>query len=169
MIPFTVRQGEIDLADPARFISHIRVIAERNRCHVVCIDAEKVAGKEHVERAVKHALRSWGRGQATASNLEMEVLLYTAGTRQTGIAREFGAHAGTNRLYFCFFPPSENAIREVGACISYTDESWDGIDSAKQDRLMALFGISRAEVEAVGEGRFRDLVLERVALLEVYK
>jgi KEOPS complex subunit Cgi121 len=43
------------------------------------------------------------------------------------------------------------------------------ISQEKAARLMALFDITPEEIAATGENRIRDLVLERVALLDVSK
>jgi thioredoxin-like negative regulator of GroEL len=49
-------------------------------------------------------------------------------------------------------------------------ENWDTIDPEKRDRLMETFAISREELAAAGgDGRMIDLVLERVALLQVLR
>ena len=46
---------------------------------------------------------------------------------------------------------------------------WEDIDPEKMKRLMNLFSITEDEIDIVGKERFRELVLERVALLDVYK
>jgi KEOPS complex subunit Cgi121 len=43
------------------------------------------------------------------------------------------------------------------------------MDTERRARLRELFSITNEEIAAVGESRFADLVLERVALLEVYR
>ena len=43
------------------------------------------------------------------------------------------------------------------------------IGPAKRSRLADLFDITPEEFQVVGVDRFRELVLERVALLDVYR
>jgi tRNA threonylcarbamoyladenosine modification (KEOPS) complex Cgi121 subunit len=52
----------------------------------------------------------------------------------------------------------------------FVQESWDSIDPEKRERLMETYAISADEITAAGgDGRIVDLVLERVALLQVIR
>jgi KEOPS complex subunit Cgi121 len=53
--------------------------------------------------------------------------------------------------------------------VTFVDGDWEELDPAKRARLAILFSITAEEIAVVGEARFRDLVLERVALLDVYR
>ncbi len=128
-----------------------------------------MAGKSHVESAVYHALRAWQEGRAIADSLEMEILLYAGGTRQTSIGRDFGVCSDTRNVYLCFVPPSDVAIKEMESWVQYIADHDERLNPVKVRRLMDLFGITREEILAVGDDHIRDLVLERVALLDVYK
>jgi KEOPS complex subunit Cgi121 len=118
--------------------------------------------------AVQYGIRSWKRGTAIADSLEMEVLLYAGGTRQTSIARDFGIGPGTKKLYICFIPSMGGAGEELEAWVELVTDDWDEFSEEKIGKLMELFGITKVEREIAGERRFANLVLERVALLDVY-
>jgi hypothetical protein len=52
----------------------------------------------------------------------------------------------------------------------FVQENWDIIDSGKRDRLRETYVISQEEIAAAGgDERIVDLVLERVALLQVMR
>jgi len=51
----------------------------------------------------------------------------------------------------------------------FVAESWDDWNADKIAHLISLFGITPDELETVGQERIKDLVLERIALLEVYR
>ena len=52
--------------------------------------------------------------------------------------------------------------------MEFVEEDWDRITPEKRGWLAEAFGITDDELAAAGgEDRFRDLVLERVALLDV--
>ena len=72
------------------------------------------------------------------------------------------------RLAVC---PSAPGIRDhLAGLVTFVDGEHDEtIDPGKRARLADLFGITPEEVAVVGEDRFRDLVIERVALLDVYR
>jgi KEOPS complex subunit Cgi121 len=42
-------------------------------------------------------------------------------------------------------------------------------NASKREQLMKIFGITNEELEAVGEEKLPELVLERVALVDVIK
>jgi len=50
---------------------------------------------------------------------------------------------------------------------SADDEDWEGIPPEKRKYLMSLFAITEEEIALCGEERLEDLVIERVALLEI--
>ena len=82
-----------------RFLRRIRRIADEHRTHIILFDADRLAGRAHVEAALRHAWRSWAGGNPIANSIEMEALLYAAGTRQCQVAASFGIHPGLNRSY----------------------------------------------------------------------
>jgi KEOPS complex subunit Cgi121 len=53
--------------------------------------------------------------------------------------------------------------------MEFGDEPDEIISLEKATRLAALFDITPEEIAATGQDRIRDLVLERVALLDVSK
>jgi KEOPS complex subunit Cgi121 len=99
----------------------------------------------------------------------MEVLLYAAGSRQCSVATRFGIHQGWNRAYLCICPPDTRVWDLLRPQLTEVHDDWEQIDAEKAGRLMALFSITPEELRVVGAGGIRDLVLERVALLEVYR
>jgi KEOPS complex subunit Cgi121 len=166
---FEIRAAVIEDCYPEELIKRAQLAGECFHCRVVCLDADRLAGKRHVESAVRHALRTCCEGDAIADSLEMEVLLYAGGTRQTSIGRNFGVRADTRNLYVCFIPPSIDAVREMEQWVRYVQDHNENMSDEKMQRLADLFGVTREECESVGKDRIQDLVLERVALLDVYK
>ncbi|QYZ79382.1 hypothetical protein E2N92_08030 [Methanofollis formosanus] len=161
-----VREAVIEVDSLPAFLRTMAGIAAAHQTHIICFDADEMAGRGHVEKAVRHAVRSCREGRAISRSLEMEALLYAAGTRQCRIGTEIGLHEGTNRSYVCFCPPSPTAAEALARVVKWVDEDWEEIDAARQKRLMERFGITEEELEAAG-GRIRLLVYERVALLEI--
>ena len=168
--PCILRYAEAHIRDRAAFLATVREVADRTGSHIVCFDADSLAGRRHAEAALLHASRSFASGEAISNSFEMEALLYAAGSRQCSVAVTFGLHAGENRLYVCCCPAPEGIWKLLAGLLCFCDEPDTGISPAKASRLMELFGISPAELAASGgETRLQDLVLERVALLEVNK
>ena len=165
---FAIRQAVITIPDPARFLGGIRGIGERFRTRIICLDADRLAGRAHAAAAIQAALRSVTGGDPIANTLEMEALLYAAGSRQCIVATGFGIHTGRNRCYVILVPPVNTAWETLAGCMEFVEEDWDRITPEKRGWLAEAFGITDDELAAAGgEDRFRDLVLERVALLDV--
>ncbi len=164
-----IRQAVFCTEDPARFVRELRRIAQTFGVSIVSFDAEKMAGRAHVEAALWHARRSCSRGASIANSFEMEALLYAAGTRQCALASEFGVHAGQNRAYIAICPPSPPAAAALQELVDMVEEDWETLSSEKSVRLADLFGITLQELEVAGPDRIPELVLERVALLDVLK
>jgi len=99
----------------------------------------------------------------------MEALLYAAGTRQCSVAVSFGLHEGKNNLYICCCPTPMGIWDQLSDILEFYGDPGDDISSEKSAKLADLFGISPEELAAAGRDRIRDLVLERVALLNVCK
>ena len=140
---------------------------------VICIDADRVAGEAHVRAALAHAIRSFYVDRTPVANsFEMETLLWTGATRQCNEATRFGIHPGTCRLFVVISPPSEEAVTALSEVMTFPDngaDEWDEIGPEKREHLRSLFGITPEEEAVVGPERFAELVIERVALLEVYR
>ena len=168
-LPCEIYRARFTVDGNAAFLREIRTIADEFETHIILFDADRLAGRDHVEAALRHARRSWAGGEAIANSLEMEALLYAAGTRQCQVASSFGIHPGENRSFVAVCPPAPGVRDRLAGLVRFVDEDWEEIGPAKRARLADLFSITPEEVAVVGEERFRELVLERVALLDVYR
>ena len=166
---FEIRTAVFRVSGCSRFLGDLRKTASAHATRIICFNADMMAGQGHVEAAMGKALRAVGAGTTISSSLEMEALLFASGSRQCSQAERFGIHEGENRAYVCLCPPSGAAIRALSGIMKFVEEDWEDLSDEKKGRLAEAFGITPEELRAAGPGRFRDLVLERVALLEVYR
>jgi KEOPS complex subunit Cgi121 len=166
---FAIRTAIFRVPSCSRFLSGLRAVATAHSTRIICFNADMMAGRAHVEAAMERALRSVRAGTAISSSLEMEALLYASGSRQCSSAEKFGIHEGVNRAYVCLCPPADAAVPDLSVNMKFVDEDWETLSDQKRERLREAFGITAGELAAAGPGRFQDLVLERVALLEVYR
>jgi KEOPS complex subunit Cgi121 len=97
----------------------------------------------------------------------MEALLFAAGSRQCSVAAAFGIHEGENKMFVCLNPPQERAWKLLSHHMRFVPEPLDDWSPQKVARLISLFGITQDELETVGQFHLKDLILERIALLEV--
>jgi KEOPS complex subunit Cgi121 len=164
-----IKQVRFLVTNISHFLRFLRTVADENACHLILFDTAKMAGKKHVIASMSHAMRSFADGTCISNSLEMEALLYAAGTRQTNIAMQFGIHGGINRSYLCCVPRTARAWTALRSQMTEEDEDWEVFSAEKEARLAELFGITCDEREAAGRASLQDLIIERVALLEVLK
>lgn len=165
---YQIIQVRFEVPDLSSFLGSLRKVGQVSGCKIICFNREMMAGRRHVESAVRHAIRSFSSGEAIARSLEVEALLYAAGTRHTGLIGSFGIHTGENESYLCLIPPSAKVFSDLQPLVgTEVDEEWERIDAEKEERLVRFFGITEPEIRVVGRDRISDLILERVALLSV--
>ena len=142
-----IRYATATVSDRKAFLAALHAISDRYGTHIVCFDADNLAGRQHAEKAVRFARRAIAERTAISHSFEMEALLYV-----------------------CCCPDIPAAWQELTSCMKFIPEPADGITAKKAARLSALFDITQEEIVAAGgDGRLEELVLERVALLEVSK
>jgi KEOPS complex subunit Cgi121 len=162
-------QFGIELDDPDRYLMKVRQISNRYGVRIVLFNAEMMAGMTHVCSALRHAFRAFDRGSAISNSPEMEALLYASGSRQCRSGLRFGIHPGKNRVYLCVCPGDGNALDDLLKDGTISHEDWNVLSPEKVELLTDLFGITQEELDVSGRDRITDLILERVALLEVYR
>ena len=162
-----IRQAKITVDDRNAFLRMIQGIARSYSTHIVCFDADKLAGRDHAEAALQHAQHSFFSERPISNSFEMEALLFAAGSRQCLVAALFGIKEGENRTFVCSYPVNEEVWKELSHHMHFVTETWGEMTPDKEARLMILFGITQEELDMVGRDRMKDLLLERIALLHV--
>ncbi|AOW79247.1 hypothetical protein HTSR_0037 [Halodesulfurarchaeum formicicum] len=152
--------GDDDLQS---FLDSLRRVGTDHDVLVQAFDARYIAGSAHLESALAHAKRSMERGENVADDLAVEVLCYAAGRRQIDRAMELGLGTGEQSVIVLI-----DGEREAAAAEGVAELVSAGSVAPSEERLTDFFGITRAE-RAATTGTLTDLVLERVALLDVEK
>lgn len=166
-----IRAARCTVEDKSDFLQVLRKIAEECNTHIICFNADVLAGRRHAESAVLHAIRSFESGVPISNTLEMEGLLYAAGSRQCNATSSFGIKAGENHLWICCNPPGKKVWVALSQIVCFQEgDAWDTVDPKKRDLLIRLYGIGAEELNTLdGPDCISDLVLERVALLHVLR
>jgi KEOPS complex subunit Cgi121 len=160
-------EGTATVEDVDAFLAELAAVGEATGCTVQAFDARYVMGREHLERAVELADRATERGEAVADDRAVEILLYAAGRRQINRAFEMGVGEGERPLVVVVDGEEEAAAAEqVGELLAPADTL--AAEHADPVRVRSFFDVSDEEVAALA-GDLQDLVLERVALLDVEK
>ncbi len=165
---YEVRMARMEIASVPGHLAELRDAADQAGVRIICMNAEMMAGRRHAEEAIRQALRAEKQGTMTARSLEMEVLLYASGQRQTSIAMGFGLHEGGMLTWIGMVPPSESAWAKLRHLISPCPDE-EEIPACRIPALQKLYSITDEEIGTVGRDRITDLVIERTALLNILK
>ena len=150
------------------FLADIEAISDATDAAIQCFDADYVAGDRHLRRAVELAERAREQGTAVAREPAVEILLYAAGRRQINQALEMGVSEGEGDVVGVVSGGNEQAAEaRMRELLGATDTD-DPVSLGDEDTIRAFFDIGDAEL-AVVDSELEDLVLERVALLDVEK
>ena len=161
--------GTCEIADVNGFLHILRDIASRYGITVQAIDAGKTAGTIHILAAAEKAIRAVQRHDSISDDLGMEILLYASGNRQIKRALSMGVRTGRNEIVFVAVGDEipEGAISELENLVSTADVT--GYTREKRDAITTFFSITETEIATVGEENIPQLVLERVALMGLWK
>lgn len=136
--------------------------AARSSSEALVLDGDMVFGEDHVASALAHARKASSEGRNASDSLAMETLLYASGERQLSSAiRKMSV--------------SDRSEKVVVAVVRGTyspGEGWRRLgpgERAPDPRRLKRFGISEKELSTVSEDKWAELVLERVAAVDVVK
>jgi KEOPS complex subunit Cgi121 len=161
--------GTCEIADVNGFLHALNDIAAEYDITVQAIDASKTAGNEHILAAAEKAIRAVQHRDSISDDLGMEILLYASGNRQIKRALSMGVRTGENEIVLVAVGDGipDGAIRELENLILVADVT--GYTREKRDAVTTFFSITETEIAAVGEEKIPQLVLERVALMGLWK
>lgn len=162
---FWIGGGRIARGSGKAAIDRAKELEGQLGARILIVDAEMVFGREHLEIAVEHARRAFDRGTNVASSLTMEILLYASGERQLSTAIDkMGVDRDTEEIVVIVSPPpkAKKVCAELG--ISRDDSVLEG----KAENL-GRYGIPPKAISSVPRERVLDLVLEKVAVVDLLK
>jgi KEOPS complex subunit Cgi121 len=157
-----------DIADLDTFLGALEDVADAHGTTVQAFDARYVVSRRHLARAVELAARATDRGTAVARDPAVEMLLYAAGRRQIDRALAMGVSEGTDQPVVIVVDGGDEAAAaaEVQSLASLTPA--ETLGSVDVERVREYFGVTDAELAAV-DGDLADVVVERIALLDIEK
>ena len=174
--------GKVRVSNVDDFLAVLKTVAHKYDVTIQAMNAELIAGEEHIKSAVKKALRAVGRNRNITNDLGLEILLYAAGRRQIERALAMGVSKseGEKRVAIVIVDASargekdlEVVAEEVKRKIGLQEEPISELEleykGDKKEGIKKFFDITEAELKAVGESKLKKLVLERVARLDVLK
>ncbi|TLZ57950.1 MAG: hypothetical protein E6K12_06555 [Methanobacteriota archaeon] len=156
-------RGTVD--DPEGVLKKVNVWSKANGGDVLLADARVVLGRDHLETAVRHALRAQSSGTMAARSVSAEALRYLSAQRQVADAiRIAGIHRGTKELAIAVF--GRSGIHELLVVFGWSRDD-HVLDS--EGKSFEAIGITEAEWASLPPNQRADLALEKVALLDTEK
>lgn len=145
------------------FLAALREAQDRYGCVIQAMDASLVVGELHAAFAAEKAVRAFSDERNVAKDLGLEILRYASGQRQIERALSVGVSEATRRVALI--------VMENGKDLEISDiiDADDGGPSWSPAAVRETFEIGDLEIEAAGEDRIPDLVLERIALIDAYR
>ena len=148
---------------PAR--PEVRLGAAGSSGEVQLLDARLVCGRDHLVSAAEHAERAMREGTNVAKSLAVEFVVYASGERQIADApAKMGIRADTTEFAVAILGGEDQA--DVLRALDLVRD--DAVLEPTPTKLRS-FGLTDAEIASVPPDRASDLVLERVALVDLLK
>ncbi len=167
MIEIVGAKGNIQDID--NFLKEIESFAKDHNIVIQVFDADMIFGKNHLISSVNHAVRSIDRKTNTTNSLEMEILLYSSGERQLKLAiPKMGVKDGETRAAFVFV--GDKVPKQlIDDFLSLFSLSQDDKVLEGDENTLKKFGLKEDEIKTVTKDKYGDLILEKVAMVDIIK
>jgi len=170
MIKIIGAKGNIQDVDG--FLKKVLQFVKENDILIQVFDAELIYGKNHLFSAFEHAKRAMDRKTNTTNSIEMETLLYSSGERQLKLAiPKMGVKKGNVSIALIFISKSQNKNLDkvVSEFLEELSLKKDNSVLEGDEDTLNKFGISENELKTVTKAKYGNLILEKVAMVDVIK
>ena len=160
-------KGNISNID--KFLEEINIFCGKKNIVIQVFDARMIFGEKHIVSAFEHAKRAFEQKMNTTNSLAMEILLYASGERQLKLAiPKMGVKKGQTDIVFIF----------VGGKITngLIDELLGKLSLNRDDKVLEgdintlkKFGLKEKEIKTVSKDKYNELILEKIALVDIIK
>jgi KEOPS complex subunit Cgi121 len=131
--------------------------------HILVMRSDMVFGLNHIRSALYHSKKAICERRNSSDSLSMETLLYASGEKQLSSAiKKMSVDQTTEEVVVAQL--SEGDIE--------VDGSWRVLNDFPEDpsvERLKRFGITQQELDTIGKSDPKDLVLERVAAVDIIK
>ncbi len=174
MIEVIGAKGSIQ--DMDLFFKQILNLSKEYKIVIQVIDADIVYGKNHLISASEHAVRAFGQKKNSTNSLAMEILLYASGERQIQRAiQKVGIKKGKINIALVF---ADEVQKEENGKVSDTivGKILEALNLIRDDKVLEgdidtlrKFGITPQELMTIPKNKHGNIILEKVAMVDVIK
>lgn len=174
MITIIGTYGIIDNIDV--FFQQLFLFSKEKNTIIQALDATGVYGKNHLISATIHATRAFEQKTNSTNSLALEILLYAAGERQIQKAiKKIGIKKETQTIAFVILYQHERKTSQrhmkmiIRQLLQKFHLSLDNTVLEGNRSTLKRIGITEREIATIPENKYADLVLEKVALVDIIK
>lgn len=158
------------------FVGQILSFSRTENLVVQVFDATAVYSTDHLISATQHAKRAFQQGTNATNSLALEILLYASGERQIEKAlKKIGVKKGQQRIAFVL-TDGVNGKSKVSSGEALKKKLLRALDLQSDEtairgdkETLQRFGITEKELSTIPESQYGDLILEKIALVDVMK
>jgi len=158
------------------FVQQLLAFSKQEHLVIQAFDARLIYGKDHLISATTHAKRAFQQGTNATNSLALEILLYAAGERQIQKAiKKIGIKKGKQPIVFIITDSvnqkSNTTIKKsmVQRLLKTFQLTLDETLIKGDKYTLKRFGITDVELSTIREEKYGDLILEKMALVDVIK
>lgn len=167
-------QGYIENVES--FIRQVLLFSKKENLVIQAFDATAIYSTDHLISATEHAKRAFEQDSNATNSLALEILLYASGERQIEKAlKKMGVKKGKQKIVFLVTDVSKIS-NTAGIGEEFKKRLLEKFhlrsdDAVIQGDRMTLkhLGITQKELSTIPESQYGDLVLEKIALVDIIK
>jgi KEOPS complex subunit Cgi121 len=161
-------KGNIQNID--NLLDNIRKLSKKNNVSIQVFNADLIYGEKHLISAFEHADRAMNQKTNTTNSLEMEILLYAAGERQLKLAiPKMGVIRGKSNLAIIVIDNDKKLDSIIDNLLSEFNLIRDNKVLEGDKNTLKKFGVKQKEIDTVTKAKYQDLILEKVAMVDIIK
>ncbi|WP_424356221.1 KEOPS complex subunit Cgi121 [Methanobacterium sp. MBAC-LM] len=148
-----------NIEDFRKLMSNINKMSKN--CTVQLLNADGIAGREHITHAAVHAIKAFERNENIAKDLGLEICVRASAQRQISKALSIlGLKEGKMNICAVAVDCSENIMDELEILLDKRDDS---VLNPDEILLKDIYKISEEEIKTVSS--ISDVMIEKTTLL----
>ncbi len=174
MILIVGAQGWIENVES--LILQVLSFSKKENLVVQAFDATAIYSTDHLISATEHARRAFQQGTNATNSLALEILLYAAGERQIEKAlKKIGIKKGQQKIAFVLTDAlNGKKSASIGEAMKKKllrtlHLQSDTTVIRGNGETLKRFGITEKELSTIPESHYGDLILEKIALVDIIK
>jgi len=170
---YVIFGGNVNIDSISDFLSEIIDYANKNNLLIQLFNADMIYEKTHLESAIIHAIRAEENNMMSTNSIEMEILLYASGDRQLKYAiPKMGINTGNNRTAIVLLTTKSkidfNESFVLDFCNRFQINRNDSVIDGSIDKLKN-FGIKPNQYDQYEKEQYLDIILEKIAMVDIIK